>query len=73
MLRSIQVTSEKMSVTLDPGDRHQCNRIIVKGRTMKTVSKVVIFVIEHRRPIGLIIGGILSLLGMEDYVNGSMA
>lgn len=40
---------------------------------MKTVSKVVIFVIENRRPIGLIIGGILSLLGMGDYVNGTMA
>lgn len=39
---------------------------------MNKVMKVVGFVIEHRRPIGLIIGGILSLLGMEDIINGSM-
>ena len=39
---------------------------------MKIATKVVIYVIEHRRPIGLIIGGLLSLLGMEDIINGSM-
>lgn len=39
---------------------------------MNKVMKVVGFVVEHRRPIGLIIGGILSLLGMEDVINGSM-
>lgn len=39
---------------------------------MKIVTKVVIYVIEHRRPIGLIIGGFLSLLGMDDVINGSM-
>lgn len=40
---------------------------------MKVATKVVYFVIEHRRPIGMILGGILTLLGMEDIVNGSMA
>lgn len=40
---------------------------------MSKLTKVVGFVIEHRRPIGMIIGGLLSLLGMEDIVNGSMA
>lgn len=40
---------------------------------MKNVMKVVGFVVEHRRPIGMIIGGLLSLLGMEDIINGSMA
>lgn len=40
---------------------------------MKIATKVVIYVIEHRRPIGLIIGGLLSLFGMDDVVNGSMA
>lgn len=39
---------------------------------MDKVMKVVSFIVEHRRPIGLIIGGILSLLGMEDVINGSM-
>lgn len=39
---------------------------------MKIATKVVIYVIEHRRPIGLIIGGLLSLLGMDDIINGSM-
>lgn len=40
---------------------------------MKIATKIVIYVIEHRRPIGLIIGGLLSLLGMDDIINGSMA
>lgn len=40
---------------------------------MKIVTKVVFYVIKHRRPIGLIIGGLLSLLGMEDVVSDSMA
>lgn len=40
---------------------------------MKIATKIVIYVIEHRRPIGLIIGGFLSLLGMDDIINGSMA
>lgn len=40
---------------------------------MKNVMKVVGFVVEHRRPIGMILGGLLSLLGMEDIINGSMA
>lgn len=39
---------------------------------MKNLTKVAAFIIEHRRPIGLIIGGLLSILGMEDVVNGSM-
>lgn len=40
---------------------------------MKIATKVVIYVIENRRPIGLIIGGLLSLFGMDDIINGSMA
>lgn len=40
---------------------------------MSKLTKVVGFVIEHRRPIGMIIGGLLSLFGMEDIINGSMA
>lgn len=40
---------------------------------MKNVMKVVGFVVEHRRPIGMIIGGLLTLLGMEDIISGSMA
>lgn len=39
---------------------------------MENVMKVVGFVVEHRRPIGMIIGGLLTLLGMEDVINGSM-
>lgn len=39
---------------------------------MDKIMKVVGFVVEHRRPIGMIIGGLLSLLGMEDIINGSM-
>lgn len=39
---------------------------------MEKLTKVAAYIIEHRRPIGLIIGGLLSLLGMEDVVNGSM-
>lgn len=40
---------------------------------MSKLTKVVAFVIEHRRPIGMIIGGVLSLIGMEDMISGSMA
>lgn len=40
---------------------------------MKIATKVVFYVIENRRPIGLIIGGLLTLLGMEDVVSGPMA
>lgn len=40
---------------------------------MKIATKVVLYVIENRRPIGLIIGGLLTLLGMEDVVSGPMA
>lgn len=39
---------------------------------MKIATKVVMYIIEHRRPIGFIIGGLLSLAGMDDIVNGSM-
>ena len=39
---------------------------------MKNITKIVAFVIEHRRPIALIIGGLLSLMGMEDVINGTM-
>lgn len=39
---------------------------------MKIATKVVIYIVEHRRPIGIIIGGLLSLFGMEDIINGSM-
>lgn len=40
---------------------------------MKFVTTVTIFVIKNRRPIGMIIGGILSIFGLEDVINGSMA
>lgn len=40
---------------------------------MKITIKVVYFLIEHRRPIGMILGGILTLLGVEDVVSGSVA
>lgn len=40
---------------------------------MNKLTKVVGFVIEHRRPLGMIIGGLLTLLGMGDIVDGSMA
>lgn len=40
---------------------------------MKITTKVVYFLIEHRRPIGMILGGILTLLGMEDVVSGQVA
>lgn len=40
---------------------------------MKILTKVATFVFEHRRPIGMIVGGLLSILGLEDIVNGSMA
>lgn len=39
---------------------------------MKNVTKVIVYVIEHRRPLALIIGGLLSLMGMEDIINGTM-
>lgn len=39
---------------------------------MNNLTKVVGFVVTHRRPIGMIIGGLLSLLGMEGIVDGSM-
>lgn len=39
---------------------------------MKNFTKIVGYVIEHRRPIALIIGGLLSLMGMEDILNGPM-
>lgn len=39
---------------------------------MDKFSKVVSFIIEHRRPIGMIVGGLLSLCGMGDILNGSM-
>lgn len=39
---------------------------------MKNVTKIVVYIIEHRRPIALIIGGLLSLMGMEDVINGTM-
>lgn len=40
---------------------------------MEKVMKVVSLVVKHRRPIGMIIGGLLTLLGMEDIVSGSVA
>lgn len=40
---------------------------------MKIATKVVYFLIEHRRPIGMILGGILTLLGVEDVVSGQVA
>lgn len=40
---------------------------------MKIATKVVVYVIENRRTIGLIVGGLLTLLGMEDVINGPMA
>lgn len=40
---------------------------------MKIATKVIVYVIENRRPIGLIIGGLLTIFGMEDVINGPMA
>lgn len=40
---------------------------------MKITTKVAYFLIEHRRPIGMILGGILTLLGVEDVVSGQVA
>jgi hypothetical protein len=40
---------------------------------MSKLTKVVGFIVEHRRPIGMIIGGLLSILGMEDFISGSVA
>lgn len=39
---------------------------------MKNINKVVTFVIVNRRTIGVIIGGIMTLLGFGDF-NGPVA
>lgn len=38
-----------------------------QGRTMKHVSKVLGFIWMNRRPIGLIVGSLLTTLGYSEY------